>query len=400
MNLLNLIDDLSKFFSDLSLDGFEIFIYSNYFPILVLLEAILLLILIIVYRGRKRELKKLIDKLVVKTITNEISARAAVSQEVQQIAVDELIVEPSELFKRLKSGLTKTRDVLMGRFENLIKTKGKIDNGVLSEFERILVTSDIGVKTSMKLLNNLSQRAKKQNITETSDLTTILKDEIYTILSKNKGEDKWTNFSEKPFVIMVIGVNGGGKTTTIGKMAKRYTSTGKSVLLAAGDTFRAAASDQLSVWAERSGSSLVARDEGHDPSAVVFDAIQKAKKEGSDVVIADTAGRLHTKVNLMKELEKVKRVMSKECDGAPHRVLLVLDATCGQNAIAQARQFTESVSVTDIALTKLDGTAKGGVIVGIMDELTIPVRFIGVGEKIADLQDFDPKNFTDALFEK
>lgn len=289
---------------------------------------------------------------------------------------------------KLKDGLLKTRRNLTERIEGVFG--GRIDAQALEDMEEILITSDLGVKASKEIIG-IIERTDPANLRET------LKGEIFKILKK--GEASLLINGHKPAVIMVVGVNGNGKTTTIGKLAKRFKDEGKEVLLVAGDTFRAAAIEQLSVWGERVGVKVVKHKSGADPGAVVFDAIQSAKAKGADVVIVDTAGRLHTKAPLMEELKKIKRVMDKELPGAPHEVLLVIDASTGQNAIEQARIFHEAIGVTGIVLTKLDGTAKGGIIIAIIRELEIPVKMIGIGEKIDDLRDFNAEEFTEALFE-
>jgi fused signal recognition particle receptor len=289
---------------------------------------------------------------------------------------------------KLKDGLLKTRRNLTERIEGVFG--GRIDAQALEDMEEILITSDLGVKASKEIIG-IIERTDPVNLRET------LKGEIFNILKK--GEASLLTNGHKPAVIMVVGVNGNGKTTTIGKLAKRFKDEGKEVLLVAGDTFRAAAIEQLSVWGERVGVKVVKHKSGADPGAVVFDAIQSEKAKGADVVIVDTAGRLHTKAPLMEELRKIKRVMDKELPGAPHEVLLVIDASTGQNAIEQARIFHEAIGVTGIVLTKLDGTAKGGIIIAIIRELEIPVKMIGIGEKIDDLRDFNAEEFTEALFE-
>lgn len=270
-----------------------------------------------------------------------------------------------------------------------------MDAALLDELEEILVTADIGVRTTEKLLADMRASIGRKEMDDPGAVRERLKAAISSLVQVPAPAE---SPHESPRVIMVIGVNGVGKTTTIGKLAARFTSEGKKVVLAAGDTFRAAAAEQLEIWAERSGSRIVRGAENGDPASVIFEAVQAAKREGADICLADTAGRLHTKVNLMEELKKVHRVMGKAHPGAPHEVLLVLDATTGQNAITQAKQFKEAVDVTSLALTKLDGTAKGGVVVAICEELRIPVRYIGIGEAAEDLRDFDAAAFVDALF--
>ncbi len=300
-------------------------------------------------------------------------------------------------FERLKQGLQKTKDGLIGRIDTLILGKKEIDADTLEELEEILITSDIGVKTTVELVRSLEQKLDRNELKDGEALKSALKEEIQGRL--DACHSRLDLSGQHPFVLLVIGVNGVGKTTTIGKLASRYTASGKKVLLAAADTFRAAAAEQLVVWGERSGVDVIRHKEGADPSAVVFDACKAAVARGVDILIVDTAGRLHTKVNLMEEMKKIHRVINREIPGAPHETLLVLDAATGQNAVSQARLFKEAAGVTGLVLTKLDGTAKGGVVVAVSHEFGLPVRYIGVGESIEDLRDFDPQEFTDALFQ-
>ena len=302
-------------------------------------------------------------------------------------------------FEKLKKGLSKTHQGFVEKMDRLFLGKKTIDGDFLNELESLLFSADLGVKTSSRLIEAVQQGLKRGDLREPEKVKDFIKQEISRILKT--GENPLSiNFSQtKPFVMMVVGVNGGGKTTTIGKIAHQYASQGKKVLVGAADTFRAAAVEQLEVWANRAGADLVKQSKGTDPSAVAFDSIHAAKARNIDLVFIDTAGRLHTKVNLMEELKKVKRIISRECPGAPHEILLVLDATTGQNAISQAKLFNEAVGVTGIALTKLDGTAKGGIIVGITEELNIPIRYVGVGEGIDDLKEFNASEFIQALFE-
>ncbi len=300
--------------------------------------------------------------------------------------------EPVGLMDRLKSGLNKTRRSLTGRLETVFNEKQAVDAGVLEEIEEILITSDVGVRTAMELIERIDQQAP--SITDMSDLKQILKTEMLAFLDVPPPRPA----TAKPHVIMVVGVNGVGKTTTIGKLAARYRTEGKSVLLGAADTFRAAAVEQLGIWADRTDVEIVRHRDKADPAAVAYDTIEAAIARDIDVVIIDTAGRLHTKVNLMEQLKKIKRSIEKRLPGAPNEVLLVVDATTGQNAVSQAKQFNEGIGITSIALTKLDGTAKGGIVIGICNELKLPLTHIGVGEKIEDLQPFDPKSFIEALF--
>lgn len=299
--------------------------------------------------------------------------------------------------KQLSQALTATREGFLGRISKVVGA-GTIDEGVLGEIEAVLFTADVGTRTAERLMEAVRRRLKGKEIADASRVHEVLRDEVRTILGGVTSQPLKIS-GEQPHVVMILGVNGAGKTTTIGKLAHQLKSEGHSVLLGAGDTFRAAAAEQLEVWAKRADVAIVQSEkEGADPSSVLFDAVATADKEHIDVVLCDTAGRLHTKVNLMEELKKVTRVLGKAKSGAPHDVILVLDATVGQNAIQQAKQFGEAAPITGIILTKLDGTAKGGVVLGIADELKIPVQYIGVGEKIDDLRPFDPNAFADALF--
>lgn len=313
--------------------------------------------------------------------------------------IEEAEIEEAEgkkgFFARLKEGLNKTRTAFVGRIESLFSGR-KVEKELYDELEEILITADVGLKTSSALLESLKERAEKERITDAQDLKRLLKEEIR---KKLQPKPVAIELTEKPFVIMMVGVNGTGKTTTIGKIAHQLTQKGKSVILAASDTFRAAAVEQLEKWAERSKSKIVKQAQGADPAAVAYDAVFAAVARQADVVIVDTAGRLHTKTNLMEEMKKIKRVISKAKPNAPHLVLLVVDANTGQNAIRQAEEFNEAVGINGIILTKLDGTAKGGVIIGIYDQLKIPIYYVGVGEKIYDLRPFDPDEFVEALFE-
>jgi len=303
--------------------------------------------------------------------------------------------------ENLDKGLKKTRQGLFSKLARAISGKSKVDDEVLDGIEEALISSDVGVDTTVKIIDRIEKRIARNKYVSSDELNTILKDEIASLLTESNTvelSDFEIPAGKKPYVIMVVGVNGVGKTTTIGKLANQYKQRGKKVVLGAADTFRAAAVDQLTIWAQRSGVDIVKQPTGSDPAAVAFDTVQSAKSKDADVVLIDTAGRLHNKVNLMNELTKVKRVMQKVIPDAPHEVLLVLDASTGQNAIEQAKQFTLSTDVTAIALTKLDGTAKGGVVFAIADQFKIPVKYIGVGEKIDQLQVFNAKAFVDALF--
>ncbi len=303
----------------------------------------------------------------------------------------------------LDKGLEKTRESFFTKLTKTFLGKSTIDDEVLDNLEEVLVTSDVGVDTTLKIVKRVQERVERDKYTSTSELNRILREEIAALLAENKS-DKVTDFNQlddfptKPYVIMVVGVNGVGKTTTIGKLAHQFKSAGKSVVLGAADTFRAAAVDQLTIWAKRVDVPIVSQGMGADPASVAFDTVTSAKAQGADVCIIDTAGRLHNKVNLMNELSKIRRVMQKVVPDAPHEILLVLDASTGQNAIEQAKQFIAATDVNALALTKLDGTAKGGVVIGISDLFKIPVKYIGVGEKMEDLQLFDRNEFVKALF--
>jgi fused signal recognition particle receptor len=321
-----------------------------------------------------------------------------------QEKVSSVIAQAGEVvkFDKIKDGLKKTRKSFIDKFQDLLGSGRKIDDSLIDEIEEILITADIGVQTSEEVIDKLRKRVKKEGFEEASDLYQILKEEIHDILLKSPSAENDSSYSineyDKPHVIMVIGVNGAGKTTTIGKLAHNYKKSGKNVIIGAADTFRAAANEQLEVWAQRAGVDIVQQLHGADPGAVVFDTLKSAISNNKDVVIIDTAGRLHNKINLMQELEKLSRVMKKLKVNAPNEVFLVLDATTGQNAIQQAKEFMKVANITGIILTKLDGTAKGGVVIPIANELKIPVRYIGVGEKIDDLQVFNPSLFVEALF--
>jgi fused signal recognition particle receptor len=309
----------------------------------------------------------------------------------------------SETLKKLKSGLAKTRDTFFGKVTQLVSSKTVIDDEMLDRLEEILISSDVGVETTMVILDNIKRRVKEEHYQSSDQLTVLLKDEIAKVLHVN-GEQGPTDIrlpdKPRPYVMMIVGVNGVGKTTTIGKLAHNYRLAGYKVLVGAADTFRAAANEQLEIWARRAGVEIIQQSRGSDPAAVAFDSLSSGIAKKSDIVLIDTAGRLHTRVNLMEELKKIRRVLEKRMPGAPHEVLLVLDATTGQNALQQVRQFTSAVNVTGLIVTKLDGTAKGGIVLAISNELKIPVKFVGVGEQIDDLQPFDRKVFVDALFER
>ncbi len=302
----------------------------------------------------------------------------------------------------LDKGLEKTKTSVFSKLTKAIVGKSTVDDEVLDNLEEILITSDVGVETTLKIIDRIQARVARDKYVGTSELNRILKEEIMGLLQENESGDGTTfdiPADKKPYVIMVVGVNGVGKTTTIGKLAYNFKNAGKKVVLGASDTFRAAAVSQLQIWAERVGVPIVQQGQGADPASVAFDTVKSAVAQDADVVIIDTAGRLHNKVNLMRELTKIKTVMQKVVPDAPHEILLVLDASTGQNAIEQAKQFTAATEVNALALTKLDGTAKGGVVIGISDQFKIPVKYIGVGEGIDHLQIFDRKAFVDSLFE-
>lgn len=303
--------------------------------------------------------------------------------------------------QNLDEGLSRTKESFFGRISRALVGKSKVDDEVLDELEEILITSDVGVETTLKIIARIQERIARDKYVGTSELNSILREEIIGLLLSH-GDDEGDNIAppadKRPYVIMVVGVNGVGKTTTIGKLAHHFKSGGFNVVLGAADTFRAAAVDQLTIWSERAGVPIVRQKMGSDPASVAFDTLQSALSQKADVVIIDTAGRLHNKVNLMNELSKIRKVMQKVIPDAPHEVLLVLDASTGQNAIEQARQFTAATDVSALALTKLDGTAKGGVVIGISDQFSIPVKYIGIGEKIEDLQRFNRRRFVESIF--
>ena len=303
-------------------------------------------------------------------------------------------------FDKLKKGLEKTHENIFAKVDRLINYKSEVDDDFLDQLEEILLSSDVGVQTTEIIIDNLKKRIKEQKFERKDQLNSILKDEIKNVFAGSNGTPKDVfKITNKPHVIVVVGVNGVGKTTSIGKLAYNYKNAGYSVLIGAADTFRAAANEQLETWAKRSGTEILQLSPGTDPSAVVYNAISSAIAKNYDVVIIDTAGRLHTKVNLMEELKKIRRVIEKQIPAAPHEVLLVIDATTGQNGMNQAKEFDKAFGLTGIVLTKLDGTAKGGIVLKINNELKIPVKYIGVGEQIDDLQVFDKENFVKALLE-
>ncbi|MBK9284157.1 MAG: signal recognition particle-docking protein FtsY [Sphingobacteriaceae bacterium] len=302
----------------------------------------------------------------------------------------------------LDHGLSKSKESILGKLSKAVAGKSTVDDDVLDNLEEILISGDVGVNTTIKIIKRIEARVKRDKYLTASELNKILKEEVTELINESADLKKINQLAveNKPYVIMVVGVNGAGKTTTIGKLANQFKQAGKNVYLGAADTFRAAAVDQLKVWSERAGVTLISQGMGADPASVAFDTLSSAKSKDADVVIIDTAGRLHNKVNLMNELTKIKNVMKKVIPDAPHEVLLVLDGSTGQNAIEQCRQFTAATEVNALAITKLDGTAKGGVVIGITDEFKVPVKYIGVGEKINDLQLFNAVEFVDSLFSK
>ncbi len=306
-------------------------------------------------------------------------------------------------FNKLKEGLSKTREGIIGKVARLVTTKATIDDETLEQLEEILIGADVGVDASLNIIEGIRKRVKEERYGDTSELNNLLRDEIQRQFANGSMTLESNPFQlppTKPYVIMVVGINGVGKTTTIGKLANIYTRAGKKVIIGSADTFRAAANEQLEIWAKRAGAEIIQQQQGSDPAAVAFDAVKSATAHGADVVIIDTAGRLHTKVNLMEELKKIRRVMAKQNEAFPHEVLLVIDASTGQNGLRQAEQFSAAAGITGLVLTKLDGTAKGGIVLAISKEMNLPIKFIGVGEKIDDLQPFDRKAFVDALFEQ
>lgn len=307
-------------------------------------------------------------------------------------------ITPS-FFGRLTKKLSRTRDSFVHQMDSLFLGKKEIDSELLDDLEELLITSDIGVNTTTELIEYARKKVKRKELSDPLSLKSLIKEKLRTYIVDATRPAELVMPESGPFIIMVVGVNGVGKTTTIGKITHKFINSGQSVLLAAADTFRAAAVSQLKIWGERNGVEVVSKEEGADPSAVAFDAVKKAISDNYDVLLVDTAGRLHTQTNLMEELKKIKRVMAKQLETAPHEVLLVIDATTGQNGISQAKLFNEAVGVSGLALTKLDGTAKGGIIANICHIMNIPIRFIGIGEKVEDLRDFDPDEFIEALFQ-
>ena len=332
--------------------------------------------------------------------TEEVEAIDESTEAVEEEIVEEVVEEKTEevkvsLFERLKQGLTKAKQGITDKVDQVLKSYTKVDEDLLEEIEEILITADVGVETTMYIIDKLTDAIKTKKITDPQDVKGELKLIIEEILTN---DNSTLDVSHSPSIIIMVGVNGVGKTTTIGKLASRYKKEGKKVLIAAGDTFRAAAIDQLEVWANRSGVDIIKHQEGADPGAVIFDSIKAAKARNIDLLICDTAGRLHNKANLMNELSKVFKIIDREYPEAKKEVLLVVDATTGQNAVSQAKSFKQVCDITGLVLTKLDGTAKGGVILAVKSEVDVPVKLIGVGEKMEDLQDFDAKAFSEALF--
>lgn len=342
------------------------------------------------------------DAVKEQVIQNEIDDLAEVPDEIVEDidAKQHVSLETNNggLFSRLKERLSQTRNSIVSRVDALFLGKKVIDAELLDELEEILITADLGVGTTQELVESAREQVARHELSDPQALKLVLKEKISGFLHSSNQQSQLVMPEEGPFVIMVVGVNGVGKTTTIGKLAHKFLNSGQNVLLVAADTFRAAAVEQLKIWGKRIGVPVISKHAGADPSAVVFDAFDYADNKDIDVIIVDTAGRLHTKVNLMEELKKIKRVMGKKIPGSPHEILLVIDATTGQNAISQAKLFNETVDVTGLALTKLDGTAKGGIVVNICRDLTIPIRFIGIGEQMDDLRDFDADEFVEALF--
>jgi fused signal recognition particle receptor len=349
--------------------------------------AVLLLILLLLKVTRRRRPKK------------EVATTTAAGQPAPEAEAEpEPEPEPLSIYERLKAGLAKTQSSLVGRVDNLLRGRSVIDDELIEELEEVMITADLGMPTTQRLVQSLEAQSSRGQLNSPEQVRQLLRQELTDILQPTGQALELDRAA--PFVIMVVGVNGVGKTTTIGKLAHQFTQSGKKVVLGAGDTFRAAAAGQLQIWGERANAEVVRHSEGGDPAAVAFDAARAAVARKADVLLLDTAGRLQTKVNLMEELKKVRRVLDREIPGAPHETLLVLDATTGQNALSQAKLFNEAVPLDGIALTKLDGTAKGGIVIAISAELQIPVRYVGIGEKIEDLRPFDAEMFVTALFER
>lgn len=359
-------------------------------------------------KSRRPTPKKVEQRVAAKTPKTETNSPATQTSAVleekpsvkaEEVPVDSVVEEPVNFFSRIKTGLSRTRSTLSGGMASLFLGKKAIDDDLLEEIETLLLSADVGVEATTQIINSLTEKVERKQLSDPEALNELLQQELAALLD-NSSQPLSVENNGQPFVILMVGVNGVGKTTTIGKLAKRFQQEGKSVMLAAGDTFRAAAVEQLQVWGDRNDVPVVAQHTGADSASVIFDAVQSAQAKGVDVVIADTAGRLQNKDNLMAELEKVVRVMQKLDGAAPHEVMLVLDAGTGQNALSQAQLFKQIVGVSGITLTKLDGTAKGGIIFAIGKQLGLPIRFIGVGEQIDDLRPFDAEEFVKALFDK
>ena len=349
----------------------------------------------IVEEENNEEIEELVEEIIETIEEDEDTTEKEEVIESNLDTTEEVIEEKVSLFNRLKSGLTKAKQGITDKIDAVLNSYTTIDEDLLEELEEILITADVGVNTTMEMIDNLRDAIKSKGLTNPLEV----RDELKTLIENMLGEeDSKLNIEPGPSIILMVGVNGVGKTTTIGKLANRYTKEGKKVLLAAGDTFRAAAIEQLEVWAKRSNVDIIKHQEGADPGAVIFDAVKAAKARKVDILICDTAGRLHNKTNLMNELGKVFKIVDREYPEAKKEVLLVVDATTGQNAVSQAKTFKEVADITGIVLTKLDGTAKGGVVLAVKSEVDVPVKLIGVGEKVEDLQDFESKAFTEALF--
>ncbi|MBF0101612.1 MAG: signal recognition particle-docking protein FtsY [Desulfobacterales bacterium] len=363
---------------------------------LLLILCIFLLLLLLIKRIRSTRLQQIImlEEIEDETSTPEVDNKqeSLPEQEHGYAEKPELAQEPISLFTRFRQSLSKTRGVISSGIEHIFLKRSQQDD-ILEEMEELLITSDVGVETSMYLIEQISQQ--KHAMTSKEAVQSLLKQEIMSIIDMPHSESIIT---AKPYVILIVGVNGVGKTTTIGKLASYYSKLGKRVLIAAADTFRAAANEQLTIWAERAGAEIVKHKENSDPAAVAFDSIEAAIARDMDIVIIDTAGRLHTKVNLMEQLKKIKRTVEKRIADAPHETLIVVDATTGQNALNQCRQFHESIGITGITMTKIDGTAKGGIVIGIIHTLNVPLKYLGFGETIDDFEPFNPQMFVDALF--
>ena len=325
----------------------------------------------------------------------------AATPEEQAVEAQEVAREEQAQKEELAEGLQKTKTGFFSKLARAVAGRSTVDADVLDDLEEVLITSDVGVETTVKIINHIEERIARDKYMNTSELNTILRDEIAQLMEQSHSSQKDFGLEVQegtPYVMMVVGVNGAGKTTTIGKLAAQLTKAGRKVYIGAADTFRAAAIDQLAVWAERAGATMIRQEMGSDPASVAFDTLKSAVANGADVVLIDTAGRLHNKIGLMNELTKIRNVMAKVIPNAPHEVMLVLDGSTGQNAFEQARQFTQATQVTSLTITKLDGTAKGGVVIGISDQFHIPVRYIGIGEGIDQLKMFDRRQFVDALF--